>query len=237
MKKLAVLIIILLSVVIVYAEKNQKTDIEVYAKIEGNSANNGMQKTGATESGNAKQPAQETPQTDIIEDDIPQMPAVNESPRARYEKQKEIARTETNRIADDEKRKVYENQNEVRAAVHAFLAMENMTGIGKNVSAIAKEFDNSIMSTIRAEERINNRSRIKRFFAGGDEEAAKEIEAETEMNKERIEEIKKLKEQASEDEKEVMNEQITEMEKEQTRLKELAQKEKKSKGLFGWIWK
>lgn len=140
----------------------------------------------------------------------------------------------------EKEQKVYRNQNTVREAVHALLAMENLTGgIGKNVSAIAREFNNSVQATIRAEERIETRSAFRRFFAGGDHDAAQELEAETQQNQERIQELKKLKDSCDCDEEtqNMMQEQIQNMEQEQTRLKSLADKEKKSKGMFGWIWK
>lgn len=130
------------------------------------------------------------------------------------------------------------NQNQVRLAVHTLLAMENLTGgIGKNVSAIAREFNNSIQSTIRAEERIQHRSRIRTAFFGGDTDAADDIEAETNRNQARIQLLKQYKEQCScsEEVKAMIQEQITAMEQEQTRLKSLAQQEKAKKGLLGWL--
>ncbi len=136
--------------------------------------------------------------------------------------------------------KVYRNQNTVREAVHALLAMENLTGgIGKNISAIAKEFNNSIQSTIRAEQRIETRNALTKFFAGGDHDAAQILENEMIQNQERIQELKRLKDSCdcNEETKNMMQEQITKMEQEQTRLKALADKEKKSKGLLGWMWK
>ena len=73
--------------------------------------------------------------------------------------------------------KVYQNQNQVRLAVHAMLAMENLTGgIGRNISQIAIEFNNSVQATIRAEEKIQTRNFLVSFFFGGDEQAAEEIE-------------------------------------------------------------
>jgi len=136
--------------------------------------------------------------------------------------------------------KVYQNQNQVRLAVHSLLAMEDLVGgIGKEVSQVARQFNNSVQATINAEEKIQTRSGFKRFFAGGDKEAAESLEQEVNQNKQRIQELKQLHEQADCDEeiKEMMQEQIQSMEKEQNRLQELAQKEKKSKGLFGWLWK
>jgi hypothetical protein len=100
-------------------------------------------------------------------------------------------------------------------------------------------FNNSVQATIRAEEKIQTKSGFARFFSGGDEKSAAEIEAQVTQNRERIQELTQLRDQCQCDEevKAMMQEQIRNMEQEQTRLQELAQKEKKSKGLFGWIWK
>lgn len=135
---------------------------------------------------------------------------------------------------------VYQNQNRVRLAVHALLAMEDITGgVGKNISAIARNFNNSVQATIRAEEKIQTRSGFARFFAGGDAEAAGDMENEVSENQNRIQQLKQLREDCDcdADVKLMMQEQIQNMELEQTRLQQLAQSEKKSRGLFGWIWK
>jgi len=138
--------------------------------------------------------------------------------------------------------KVYQNQNKVRLAVHALLDMEELVGgIGKNVSAIAKEFNNSLQRTLRAEENIAKRGGFARFFVGGDSEAAAELEEKTAQNRERVNELNQLREQCeeecSEEVRALMQEQIQNMLQEQERLGELAQNEKKSKGILGWIWK
>lgn len=132
------------------------------------------------------------------------------------------------------------NQNQVRLAVHALLAMENLTGgIGPQVSAIAKGFNNSAQNANKAEEKIQQRSGLARLFAGGDHEAAKAMEQEVNQNQERIQQLKQLKEQCncSQEVKDMFQEQIQNMETEQNRLAELAQDEKQKKGMFGWIWK
>jgi len=137
-------------------------------------------------------------------------------------------------------RSVYQNQNRVRLAVHALLAMENLTGgIGRNVSQIAREFNNSVQATIRAEERIQTRNMLMRFFSGGDEQAAEEMEQEVNRNRERIQELRRLMQECECDEevKAMLQEQIQNMEMEQNRIQDLAQNEKKSKGIFGWLWK
>ena len=139
-----------------------------------------------------------------------------------------------------EQQLVYQNQNRVMLAVHSLLAMEDLVGgIGENVSVIAREFNNSIQATIRAEERIERRSAFTRFFAGGDEVAAEEIEQETTTNEERIQQLRGLMNDCdcSEEIRNRFQEQIQNIETEQNRQGVLAQKEKDSKGLFGWLWK
>ncbi len=141
---------------------------------------------------------------------------------------------------DEKEQNVYQNQNRVRLAVHSLLAMEDLAGgIGEEVSQIARQFNNSVQATINAEEKIQRRSAFARFFAGGDSESAEELEQQVNQNKQRIQELKQLHEQCDCDEevKTMMQEQIQSMEQEQNRLEGLAQKEKKSKGLFGWLWK
>ena len=135
---------------------------------------------------------------------------------------------------------IYQNQNRVRLAVHTLLAMEDLVGgIGPQVGEIARDFNNSVQATIRTEEKIQERNWVMRFLFGGDEEAAGEIEQEVNVNRERVQTLKQLKEQCSCDEpvKATMQEQIQNIEQEQNRLQQLAQAEKNSKGLLGWLWK
>ena len=137
-----------------------------------------------------------------------------------------------------QKTAVYSNQNRVREAVHALLAVEDLVGgIGQNVSVIAREFNNSVQKTIQAEEQIQRRSAFIRFFAGGDEKAANAIEAELNQNRVRIQQLTNWLDSVDEDVKLVLQEQIQNLGQEQERLQELAQNEKKSKGILGWIWK
>jgi len=135
---------------------------------------------------------------------------------------------------------VYQNQNQVRLAVHNLLAMENLTeGIGPQVSAVAREFNNSVQATLRAEQRIQNRSRIARFFAGGHQESAEEIEQRVKQNRQRVQELQQLYRQCMAEEEvcQFLQQQIQNIQQEQERLQNLAQREMNSKGLFGWLWK
>jgi len=134
-----------------------------------------------------------------------------------------------------QQKEVYQNQNQVRLAVHSLLAMEDLVGgIGPKLSQIAREFDNSVQATIEREEKIQTRNSIIKFFMGGDKESAEFIEQEVEQNLERIQELKLLKDScACEVEIEaLLQEQIDSVELEQNRLKKLAQAEKQIKGIF-----
>ncbi|MCK5040116.1 MAG: hypothetical protein KAR87_04070 [Candidatus Aenigmarchaeota archaeon] len=159
--------------------------------------------------------------------------------KERIQEQKEKMDQELQNMGNKEQN-VYKNQNRVRESVHALLAMENFTGkMGPQISAIAREFNNSVQATIKAEEKIQTRSTIARLFAGGDSKTAEELEGQINQNRLKIQELKQLKEECECDEeiKTMMQEQIQNMEQEQERLGDLAQKEKKSKGLLGWLWK
>ncbi|TAL58415.1 MAG: hypothetical protein EPN86_00145 [Nanoarchaeota archaeon] len=136
-------------------------------------------------------------------------------------------------------REAFENQNKVRVAVHALLELEGVKGIGQNISQIAREFNNSIQSTIRAETRIHQRGNITRFFFGGDDEAAKEIENESTDNEDRIHNIEQLIESCncSGEATTLVQAQLNEMERDRERLLNLSKHERESKGIIGWLWK
>jgi len=130
------------------------------------------------------------------------------------------------------------NQNEVYLAVRTLLAMENITGgIGPQVSAIARDFNNSAQSTWQYEDRIQNRDPISRFLFGGDQNSAAELNALTVQNENRIRQIEQLMNTADLDTetRALLEEQLQTMEQENTRLTQMAAAEQQDQGLFGWI--
>ena len=133
-----------------------------------------------------------------------------------------------------------QNQNIVRSAVQTLLAAGNISGgIGEQISAIAKEFNNSVMAQYNAEEKIQNRNAISRFFFGGDADAAEEIQQQIEANRVRLENLNTLMNQCEDCDgelKTMIQEQIQLLEQEQNRLQELAQAETDDKGLLGGIF-
>ncbi len=155
--------------------------------------------------------------------------------REEYQKQ---AEAQQKRMKEKVKERI-QKENEVRIAVHAFLAMENLTGgIGPNVSAIARNFNNGIANQTRVIERAENRSGLARAFAGGNKEDAKELYKEAKLYKGKITELRDLRKQARLDNETatIYDKQIQTLQQEQARLQKLARKENR-RGLLGWIWK
>ena len=129
------------------------------------------------------------------------------------------------------------DRNRVRLAVHALLAAENRTGgIGQNVSAIAREVNNSVEKALAAEEQIRTRHGFMRFLFGGDTEAARLIESETQWNRERVTELRQSIENCTFDAetRTMLREQVRTIEQEQDRLTALAEEEMRHRGLFSW---
>ncbi len=165
---------------------------------------------------------------------------INEVKQAIQQRRQEMS--QEMQLMGEKEQKVYQNQNQVRLAVHSLLEMKDvMGGIGLQVSQVAQEFNNSVQATIMAEEKIQTRNRIVRFFAGGDVESAEQMEQEVSRNRERIQQLYQLREQCDCDEQIqiMLQEQIQSMGQEQERLQQLAQNEKEYKWslgrLFGWV--
>ena len=136
-------------------------------------------------------------------------------------------------------REIKQKQNEVRLAVHALLASENLTGgIGPQVSTIARDFDNSAKETEQAEEKAMNRGRFMKFLFGGDRESAEIIRNRVQTREEKIQQLEQLTEtcDCNEETKQMLREQVQVMKQEQERLKEVTKNEEK-KGLLGWLSK
>lgn len=136
-------------------------------------------------------------------------------------------------------KEVYQNQNKVREAIHSLVATENLTGkIGPQISAIAQEFNNSVQATIRAEEKIQKRSRFIKFFTGGDKVEAEKIQQEVGQNQGRIQKLKQLKENCTDCDEEIktmLQEQVQNIEQEQVRLQQVVETEKSIKGVWRWV--
>lgn len=133
----------------------------------------------------------------------------------------------------------YAHENQVRNAVFALLAAENMTGIGPFVAEVAREYNASVNSQWGDEVAMEQRSGIMLSLFGGDREAAQRIRVQAEENERRIEEIHGIILTNSSTDPElrtILLEQLDLMEEEQRRLKERAIIEEQKKGFFSWIF-
>lgn len=128
------------------------------------------------------------------------------------------------------------NENEVRIAVTTLLDVEDLSGgIGRNVSAIARDFNNSASSVRKIEDRIQSRSSFVRLFFGGDREAARELANQTAQNDARIVELRQLINNASlnSEVRATIEDQVRIIQLEQERLQQLSTREQEDRGLFG----
>lgn len=168
-----------------------------------------------------------------------QLRARNTNELRQMTQEKESEANQEAESLEEPQKKVYQNQNKVRTAVHSLLAMEGLVGgIGPEVSQIAQEFNNSVQATIRAEEKIQTRNRMVRFFIGGDKASAELIGQEINQNRQRIEQLRQLENECEceEDIKAIFQEQIQNIEQEQNRLQLMAQAEKEYQWLFGRLF-
>ena len=141
-----------------------------------------------------------------------------------------------NALKADEKSRRDSKENEIAIAVHTLLTLENRTGgIGKNISAIAREFDNSGKDIADAEAKIKSKGVIKKVLFGGDKDAADKIQKEIAKNTVRIEKLKQLKAQCTDCNADIiafLDEKIADLEKENARLQQVVTTENKYKGWF-----
>jgi len=102
---------------------------------------------------------------------------------------------------------------------------------------VANQFNNSVQQSIKAEETIRNRNRIVRFFAGGDQETAEELQNLVDQNRIRLLQLKELKNEADceEEVRTLMQEQIQSMELGQVKLQAMIQNERDARGIWGWF--
>ncbi|HUY62276.1 MAG TPA: hypothetical protein VMV50_00565 [Candidatus Paceibacterota bacterium] len=134
-------------------------------------------------------------------------------------------------------RGIIKNANQVRLAVHAFLAAKDLLGgIGPEVSQIAQQVNQSLATTTNAEAEIQARGFWTALFFGGDTNAASIISQEVARNQTRIQTLTQLMNQASTtaDVKATLQVQITAMQQEQTRLQALASQQQGQWGIFSW---
>jgi hypothetical protein len=154
------------------------------------------------------------------------------------ERARELDRDQMNLSRD--RQQLLNQYNNESAFVYILQNQSDQFGsIGPQLSQYAMQINTSIQVEIQAQERIQSRNAVVRFFMGGDEVAAGELQQETLRNRQQIQEMQQVIEQCSCDPQVrlLLQNQLQQMEQQQTELQQRAQQELQDKGLLGWIWK
>jgi hypothetical protein len=154
------------------------------------------------------------------------------------ERARELDRDQMNLSRD--RQQLLNQYNNESAFVYILQNQSDQFGsIGPQLSQYAMQINTSIQVETQAQERIQSRNAVVRFFMGGDEVAAGELQQETLRNRQQIHEMQLLIEQCSCDPQVrlLLQNQLQQMEQQQTELQQRAQQELQDKGLLGWIWK
>ncbi len=125
---------------------------------------------------------------------------------------------------------------EAHAAVQSMVGLNNsLCGCGDAISLMARQYNASLQEMNQLEQRIAQRSGFARFFAGGDEQAARQLEQLRISNQERLQQM----EQAATTCGCItgLQQQFQVLQQEQLRVMTVAANEQQDKGLFGWLWK
>jgi hypothetical protein len=185
------------------------------------------------------------PQQDqVIYDDHQVIQVRAQNPIATSEQLEAVIIQTRNQLQEQEKnvgqsvRNIHHTQNKVQVAATALASSSDMLGpLGPAVSRIAIDYKTSVSMTVAAEERIHNRSLINSFLFGGDDDAVADLDLQYGQHQLRIQELKRLVDAWDGDPttKDLLREQIQTMEKEQMRLRQIADEESASRGLFDYL--
>lgn len=133
-------------------------------------------------------------------------------------------------------------QERVRAevATQAFVAAENMLGPnGPRMSEVAQEVNQAMNGLSVREEALQNRSKIRTFFFGQDQDQVQLMQQEMEQNQNRLEELKQLLKDCDDCDQETIQllvEQHQMLEQEQNRVQVVAEEAAGKHGIFGFLF-
>lgn len=130
-----------------------------------------------------------------------------------------------------------QERNQVQVAVNALLASEDLVGpLGPQISGIAAQIGSSTQAMMQVEERTQTRSWLRGLFFGGDRVAAETVRNQVQTNNERIQMIRQQlnDSSATAEVRAMLEEQLRNMEVEQERLRQFANEEDNTWGIFSW---
>ena len=168
--------------------------------------------------------------------------ASNQSIRARTNVLKKFqARIQLLNCTNCTKQQMHErmrNRTRIYAANIADIAelTDNQT-IKKELKNISSDLNFSSIGLIQAQKKIERRRFLVRLFVGGDRKAAKAIKQRTIHIQNKLQRLEQLKEKVPDNIRPLIEEHISALNEEVDRLEKLADKEEKSKGLLGWLFR
>lgn len=112
-----------------------------------------------------------------------------------------------------------------------------MGGVGSQVSEAARSVNESSRNMMRYEERLQSQNMFMKFLFGSDQDVVKAAEQQMNQTRERIRELERLQSQVNDPQvKAMFQEQIRLMNQEITQTQTMLQNEKKSRGIFGFLF-
>ncbi len=135
------------------------------------------------------------------------------------------------------------NGAEHRSAVATFVqnllnvADREQDGIGKQVRAVAQQQNESKDRVADAIDKIQNRSKVKTFLIGTDYKNIGQLRSEMVKTRNQIDQLKRLLDTTSEENKTVLQGQIQALEQEQQKIEDFLKANESKFSLFGWFVK
>ncbi|GEM_PF-1796633 len=136
-----------------------------------------------------------------------------------------------------ELRELARNRNRVEVGVMAMVAAQNMVGQnGTQIASLAQEIHSTHRTMSQEEKQIQSRAFLSKLFFGGDSDTAASMQTQLQLNEQRMLQIRQSLDECECEEqvRTMLQEQLQNMQEEHTRLKQLADNETSTWGLFSW---
>ena len=186
----------------------------------------------------------ETNVQEIVEEGVRKGEDLNEAPIQMQEKAKTMNAGEEKMVQTKEQVGIVPvDFSKIAESIGTLSSSEKGAHFGAEsgkMEQLGQEVEESLSEIVGVEEKIQERSGFKRFFVGGDKEAADKITRLVEENRSRITEMNRVLISCGVDcdgeLKIQLQDQLQLVEEEQNRFKAVAQEEAAKKGLFGWLF-
>lgn len=153
------------------------------------------------------------------------------------QEQEQLQTQERDRLQDYQKT-IYQDQDRTRLATQLLIhAQQTINGINPQIPTLANQIQNTLKTSLSAEEQIRTRAMLITFLFGGDKTAATQLQQITTQNQARTRQMQQLLQTCtcSQEVKTMLQNQIQIMQKEQERLQQVAQNELNTNGILSFL--